>query len=70
MVEGMTVWSRNARAAAGRTWAWVRRFSGEDAYDRYLVHVLRQPGHGAPLTRQEFEADRQFRKWDRGFRCC
>ena len=56
--------------APRRAWAWLRRISGDDAYERYRLHQrLRHPQ--APLmSRREFCADEQRRKWSGVSRCC
>jgi uncharacterized short protein YbdD (DUF466 family) len=53
-----------------RAWGWLRRISGDDAYERYLVHrALRHPD--APcVSRREFCADEERRKWSGISRCC
>ena len=55
----------------GRSWALVRELSGDDAYERYLVHLRECPAHPhAPLTRAAFFAAEQRRKWEGVRRCC
>jgi len=51
-------------------WDYLRQVSGDDAYERYLVH--RQQAHAgeAPLTRQQFFKKRQEEKWGKVSRCC
>lgn len=51
-------------------WDYLRQVSGDDAYERYLVH--RQVAHAgeAPLTRQQFFKKRQEEKWGKVSRCC
>jgi uncharacterized short protein YbdD (DUF466 family) len=57
---------RLARAA----WSWLRRLSGDDAYERYRSHqALRHPG-AQLMDRREFCADEQRRKWSGVSRCC
>ena len=53
-----------------RIWECLRRISGDDAYERYRAHqALRHPD--APLmTRREFCADEERRKWSGVSRCC
>jgi uncharacterized short protein YbdD (DUF466 family) len=59
--------------ALGRIWAgglaWLRGFSGDDAYDRYLTHHARAHS-GPPLTRRAFYREREERKWSGITRCC
>lgn len=58
------------RAAARDAWDFLRRLSGDDAYDCYLAHMRRAHPHGVTLSRRDFELDRQQRKWSRMSRCC
>lgn len=53
-------------------WQGLRRLSGEDAYDRYLLHWQQshQGGEDMPLDRKAFYKDRQERKWNGIKRCC
>lgn len=61
------------RQAIGRGLAaglgWLRAFSGDDAYERYLMHHARAHA-GAPLTRGAFYEQREERKWSGISRCC
>jgi len=53
-------------------WQWLRRLSGDDAYERYLVHfqtVHAQDG-GTPLSRRDYFKAEQERKWSGIKRCC
>ncbi len=56
--------------AVREIWRWLRRASGDDAYELYLEHrAKRHPG--APvLGRQAFYDERQQRKWSGVSRCC
>ncbi|WP_424211848.1 YbdD/YjiX family protein [Streptomyces sp. BI20] len=52
---------------------YVREFSGEAAYDRYVAHTLGHDPTAEPLTRRAFERARtDAREADprEGFRCC
>jgi uncharacterized short protein YbdD (DUF466 family) len=50
-------------------WRALREFAGDDAYERYLRHY--QPCAKHPrLTRREFFAQREERKWSGIQRCC
>jgi uncharacterized short protein YbdD (DUF466 family) len=61
---------RTAAARARIAWAWVRRLSGDDAYERYRDHqALRHP-HAPVMSRREFYADEQARRWSGVSRCC
>jgi uncharacterized short protein YbdD (DUF466 family) len=54
-----------------RKWmAVVRQLSGDDAYERYLVHHARAHPAEKPLTRKEFFKREQERKWGGVRRCC
>jgi len=61
---------RGLRAAAIRVWSFLRELTGDDRYERYLAH--HRAGHvdEAPLTRREFFAREQDRKWSGVKRCC
>jgi uncharacterized short protein YbdD (DUF466 family) len=53
-----------------RAWACLRQLSGDDAYERYRSHqALAHPGVPA-MSRREFCADEQRRKWSGVSRCC
>ena len=54
-----------------RLWAFLRDISGDSAYERYLEHCAGLRGSGIkPLSRRDFEAERQNRRWSRPSRCC
>jgi len=55
-----------------RLWNIVRRLSGDDAYERYLVHWREHHAadSGQPLSRQAFFKAEQERKWNGIRRCC
>jgi uncharacterized short protein YbdD (DUF466 family) len=65
------------RAAMNTTWqlVWIgwhflRQASGDDAYERYLDHMLHaHPGHPA-MRRGEYYRFRTEQKWNRITRCC
>lgn len=51
-------------------WRFIRRVSGDDAYERYLRHHAEaHPGETA-LGRKEFFRREQERKWNGVRRCC
>lgn len=53
-----------------RAWNFIRRLSGDDAYERYLArHAQAHPGE-APLSRKEYFRREQDRKWSGVRRCC
>lgn len=56
-----------------RLLAWlrvVRRLSGDDAYDRYLIHHRQHHRDQVPLDRRAFYLAEQQRKWSGVTRCC
>jgi uncharacterized short protein YbdD (DUF466 family) len=62
--------TRDPAVRLQRMWGWLRRLSGDDAYERYREHqALRHPGAPA-MTRREFCADEERRKWSGVSRCC
>lgn len=65
--------ARNVRAAIGQTVAatvgWLRAVSGDDAYERYLMHHARRH-EGPPMSRRAFYEEREKRKWSGVSRCC
>jgi uncharacterized short protein YbdD (DUF466 family) len=53
-----------------RAWQGLRHLSGDDAYERYRAQQRSHPGGCVPLTRAQFYAQRQERKWNGVSRCC
>ena len=62
-------------------WRILRRLSGDDAYERYLIHYERHHAHNhpdlsghdschAPLSKAEFYKQWQDEKWKGIKRCC
>ncbi|MBK9427715.1 MAG: putative selenoprotein [Gammaproteobacteria bacterium] len=51
-------------------WTWLRAVSGDDAYERYLVHHVAAHADRAPLARREFFRRRQEAAWSGVKRCC
>ena len=52
-------------------WAFVRRLSGDDAYEQYLKHYAQyHEGDEPPLTREAFYKQWQEKKWKGVKRCC
>ena len=62
-------WS-HLRQIASAIWSLLRRLSGDDAYDRYVEHTAFAHVSELPLSKGEFEHQRQERKWSRISRCC
>ncbi|MCX4627665.1 MULTISPECIES: YbdD/YjiX family protein [Streptomyces] len=61
------------RAALAKARYFVREFSGEAAYDRYVAHARAHDPAAEVLTRRAFERARtDSREADprEGFRCC
>jgi uncharacterized short protein YbdD (DUF466 family) len=77
--RSVRVWAVAQRAAAlaGTTcrglaagWRYLREVSGDDAYERYLVHHAAHHAGETPLTPKEYFAERQRQKWSGVTRCC
>lgn len=51
-------------------WHYLRAVSGDDAYERYLVHHAAHHAAEPVVTRKVFFDDRQRRKWMGVSRCC
>lgn len=51
-------------------WRAVRQLSGDDAYERYLVHFTEQHPADTPLSREQFFRQWQDDKWQGVKRCC
>ncbi|MFD3540045.1 YbdD/YjiX family protein [Streptomyces sp. NPDC058662] len=61
------------RGVLAKTWFYLREFSGEAAYDRYVAHTRSHDPDAEVLTRRAFERARtDSREADprEGFRCC
>ena len=54
----------------GAFWRFIRRVSGDDAYERYLCHHGEAHPHEPSLDRKAFFRQEQDRKWDGIRRCC
>lgn len=61
---------RAALRWAGAAWGYLRAVSGDDAYERYLVHLAGHHAGEPVMSRQAFFTDRQRRKWTGVTRCC
>ena len=56
-----------------KAWRFVRRLSGDDAYERYLAHyALKHAGNDEhpALSKAEFFKQWQDEKWNGIKRCC
>lgn len=57
-------------------WRIVRRLSGDDAYEQYLIHYARHHQNDAghdyhpPLNKADFFKQWQDEKWNGVKRCC
>lgn len=53
-------------------WRWLRSASGDDAYERYLLHWHEKHAAdgGQPLSRKAFFRAELDRKWNGVRRCC
>lgn len=60
--------------ALKQIWQRIRQLSGDDAYERYLVHYTQvhaaQPDAALPLSRAAFFKQWQEQKWTGVKRCC
>lgn len=54
----------------GAAWRYLRAVSGDDAYERYLMHHAVHHAGEPLVTRKDFFDDRQRRKWIGVSRCC
>ena len=51
-------------------WRYLRQVSGDDAYERYLVHHRQAHPGEAPMTQEQYFRKRQDEKWSKVSRCC
>jgi uncharacterized short protein YbdD (DUF466 family) len=51
-------------------WQGLRAVSGDDAYERYLVHLAQAHPGAVPLSRRAFYLEEERRKWSGINRCC
>jgi len=51
-------------------WGVLRAVSGDDAYERYRAHHAARHAGEPLLSRREFCADAERRKWSGVNRCC
>jgi len=55
------------------SWKFIRRVSGDDAYEEYLKHYAthaHDEGVSPPLSREDFFKQWQDKKWKGVKRCC
>ena len=53
-----------------KIWQFIRRLSGDDAYERYLRHHAEAHPHQPLLDRSAFFKQELDRKWSGVKRCC
>ena len=53
-----------------KLWRAVRELSGDDAYERYLVHHTACHAGTTPLSRKEYFRRSEEKKWGGIRRCC
>ena len=63
MAAGLKIWFKCC-------WHGIRQLSGDDAYERYLLHHKNCHSSNAPLSRREYFNCRERDKWDGVRRCC
>ena len=51
-------------------WSVLRALTGDDAYERYRAHHAARHAGEPPMSRREFCADAERRKWSGVNRCC
>jgi len=51
-------------------WRAIRQLSGDDGYERYLVHRAAHHPEQAVLSRRDWFAERQRQQWTGIKRCC
>ena len=51
-------------------WRFLRQASGDDAYERYLEHMVVEHPGTPPLSPAQYFRFRQDQKWNRITRCC
>ncbi len=52
------------------SWRRVRALTGEDAYERYLMHLQAVHPGREPMSVSAFYRQREEQKWDGIKRCC
>lgn len=64
---------RNARLILNklrRAWRHLRTLTGDDAYERYLLHHACTHSPCTPLSRRAYFHKAQCAQWDKINRCC
>jgi uncharacterized short protein YbdD (DUF466 family) len=51
-------------------WQWLRRVSGDDAYDQYIAHLHAAHPERTVQDRTTFLRQRENEKWSGVKRCC
>ena len=57
-------------SALRAVWIWLRSVTGDDAYERYVVHACEKHSGQPVMGRREFYLDEQRRRWTGVNRCC
>lgn len=63
MAARLSVWLK-------RGWGLLRQLSGDDAYERYLVHHAASHPERLPLSRRDWFRRHEQEKWGGIRRCC
>jgi uncharacterized short protein YbdD (DUF466 family) len=61
---------KTMRSCLHQGWSYIRRVSGDDAYEHYLAHHHTAHANEAPLSRQQFYLSRLEQKSRGVNRCC
>jgi uncharacterized short protein YbdD (DUF466 family) len=51
-------------------WAWIRRLTGDDAYEQYIAHLQSMHPDRPQPSRAQFHREYQAEKWTGVKRCC
>lgn len=60
----------NISTGLKQAFARLRQLTGDDAYERYLIHHRRHHADEAEMDRRAFYLAEQQRKWTGVKRCC
>ena len=70
-IAGVARWLHGVVGHSLRTgWRGVRTLTGEDAYERYVVHLRAMHSDREPMSHAAFYRQRELQKWDGIKRCC
>lgn len=62
--------AKRLRGLLVRGWHVLRELSGDNAYERYLMHHATYHAAAPALSRKDFFVLRQQQKWNSIKRCC